>query len=99
MLAGVERFQSQGAAREPPMRLPRFRLRTLMIAVAVVALLVWCAMMGVRSYDYYRRATIYGANERGWRYMAVRDRGDPARARSVSAIWGLQIADYYAPLA
>jgi hypothetical protein len=43
------------------MRLPRFRVPTLMIAVGVVALLIWGAMMASQSYDYYRRAREYGA--------------------------------------
>ncbi|MGO9464443.1 MAG: hypothetical protein ACLQIB_28085 [Isosphaeraceae bacterium] len=64
------------------MRLPRFRVRTLMLAVAVVALLVYGAMVGIRSYDYYRLATIYGTYERRWRKMAARDRGIPTRTRS-----------------
>ena len=78
------------------MRLPRFRVRTLMIAVGVVALLVWGAIMGTRSYVYYRFARTYGTYERQWREMAVRDRGKP---RSIAAKWGPQIAEYYAPLA
>jgi hypothetical protein len=45
-----------------------------MAAVGVVALLIWGAMMGSRSYDYYRRATEYGAEERGWRESAARGR-------------------------
>ena len=40
------------------MRLPRFRVRTLMIVVGVVALLIWGAMLASRSYDYYRREGI-----------------------------------------
>ena len=76
--------------------LPRFRIRTLMIAVAVVALLIWGALMGTRSYVYYRFARTYGTYERQWREMAVRDRGNP---RSVAARWGRQIAEFYAPLA
>ncbi len=36
-----------------------------MIAVGVVALLIWGAMMTSRSYNYYRRAREYGAQERG----------------------------------
>jgi hypothetical protein len=81
------------------MRLPRFRVRTLMIAVGVVALLIWGAMMGTRSFVYYRLARTYGTYERQWREMAVRDRGIPTRARSVHVKWGPQIAEYYAPLA
>jgi hypothetical protein len=56
------------------MRLPPFRVRTLMLAVCVVALLVWGAMMGSQSYDYYRRAREYGAQEHGWRDIASRNR-------------------------
>ena len=81
------------------MRLPRFRVRTLMMAVGVVALLIWGAMMGTRSYAYYRLGRDYGAYERLWREHAVRDRGIPTRTRSVAVIWGPQIAEYYAPLA
>jgi hypothetical protein len=51
----------------------RFRVRTLMAAVGVVAFLIWGAMMGSRSYDYYRRAREYGAQERGWRESASRN--------------------------
>jgi hypothetical protein len=80
------------------MRLPRFRVRTLMIAVSVVALLVWVAMMGTQSYDYYRRARLYSIQERLWREHAQRDLGQGA-TRTIAARWGLQIADYYAPLA
>src|SRR4051812_26139698 len=54
------------------MRLPHFRVRTLMLAVLVVALLLWGAMLGSRSYAYYRLAREYGANERGWREIASR---------------------------
>jgi hypothetical protein len=56
------------------MRLPRFRVRTLMIVVGVVALLIWGAMLASRSYDFYRRAREYGAQERGWREIASRNR-------------------------
>jgi hypothetical protein len=78
------------------MRLPRLRVRTLMIAVCVMALLIWGAMMGARSYVYYRLARTYSAYERQWREEAVKDRGIP---RSIAAKWGPQIAEYYAPLA
>ena len=78
------------------MRLARFRVRTLMIIVGVVALLLCGAKLGTRWVDYYRRARIYGADERQWREMAARDRGKP---RSVAAAWGPQIAEDYAQLA
>ena len=78
------------------MRLPRFRVRTLMIVVGVVALLFCGATMGTRWVNYYRLASIYGTYERQWREMAARDRGDP---RSISAKWGPQIAEDYGQLA
>jgi hypothetical protein len=54
------------------MRLPSFRVRTLMAAVVVVALLIWASMMGSRSYDYYRRARMYAEQEYRWRESAAR---------------------------
>ena len=54
------------------MQLPRFRVRTLMLAVGVVAFAFWGAMMAYQSYDYYSRAREYGAQERGWREIALR---------------------------
>ena len=44
-----------------------------MIAVGVVALLIWGAMLASKSYDYYSRAREFGAQERGWREIASRD--------------------------
>lgn len=70
-----------------------------MVAVGVVALLIWGAMMGTRSYVYYRLAKSYSTEERGWRESAAMARGNPSRARSVGAVYGPQIAEYYAPLA
>lgn len=58
------------------MRLPRFRLRTLMIAVAAVAFLIWGATMASRSFDYYRRAREFGRQEWGWRRIASQGDGD-----------------------
>lgn len=81
------------------MRLPHFRVRTLMLTVGVVALLVWGAMMAIRSYVYHGLASEYGLQERLWREHAVRDRRDPASARSVAAVWGPEIAEDRATLA
>lgn len=72
------------------MRLPSFRVRTLMIAVSVVALLVWGAMMGWRSYNYYTLARGYGAQEYGWRSIAGRDRWD--------AKFATECTEYFAQL-
>lgn len=79
------------------MRLPRLRVRTYMLLVGVVAVLVWAAMMGLRSYDYYRRASIYSLQQRTWRENAQRHLRQ-GNTRTVAARWGLQIADHYAPL-
>jgi hypothetical protein len=73
------------------MRMPRFRVRTLMLAVGLVAVLVWAAMMGSRSYDYYRRARFCSFAERGWRESTARGRW----RREI----GSECADYYAQLA
>jgi hypothetical protein len=43
-----------------------------MLTVAAVALLLWGAMMGARSYHYSRRARQYREHERGWREIAAR---------------------------
>ncbi len=39
-----------------PMQRPRFQVRTLMLAVAVVAVLVWGVLMGTRLYRDYTLA-------------------------------------------
>jgi hypothetical protein len=62
------------------MRLPHFRVRTLMAAVVVVALLLSGAMTGLRWYVYYNLAREYGAHERGWREIAARGRWDAKHA-------------------
>jgi hypothetical protein len=56
------------------MRMRRFRVRTLMAAVSVVALLIWGGMMGSRSYAYYRRVTFFASQEHAWRASVARDR-------------------------
>lgn len=61
---------------EPPMRLPRFRVRTLMIAVIVVALLLWASILGTRSFVDYTLASQYASHARGWRQIASRGRWD-----------------------
>ena len=72
------------------MRTMRFRVRTLMAAVGVVALLIWGAMMGSRSYDYYKRARFYGSQEYGWRQSAARGR--------FGADFSSECAEYFAQL-
>ncbi len=68
-----------------------------MLLVGVVALLVWGAMMVGLSYCYYQRARTYSMQERQWREIARRDL-DQGNTRSIAAMWGIQIADHYAPL-
>ncbi|GAC1314905.1 MAG: hypothetical protein NVSMB14_15100 [Isosphaeraceae bacterium] len=60
---------------------------------------LWSGMMGSRSYEYYKRASYYGNQELRWRESADKDRGNPARKRSIGVIYGRQFAEYYAPLA
>ncbi|MGE3822124.1 MAG: hypothetical protein AB7I30_22140 [Isosphaeraceae bacterium] len=59
------------------MRWRRVRVRALMAAVVVVALLLWGAMMAWRSIDYFGRARFYAAREAGWRESAARGRLPP----------------------
>jgi hypothetical protein len=68
----------------------RLRVRTLMAAVGVAALLIWGAMMGSLSYDYYQRATFFASEEYAWRESAARDR---LRAPAC-----LECAEYFAQL-
>jgi hypothetical protein len=79
------------------MRLPRLRVRTYLLLMGVVALLVWGTMIGVRWYEYYRRARIYSFQERHWRENAQRDLRQN-NTRTIAARWGLQTADHYARL-
>jgi hypothetical protein len=79
----------------PSMPVARFRVRTLMAAVGVVALLVWGAMMGSRSYDYYRRSREYGAQERGWRELATRGPHPWKQFRSECAEYFAQLTAKY----
>ena len=74
----------------PPIRPPRFRLRTLLFAVVAAALLIWSAMMGTRAYVYYRRAQEFSIQERGWREIASRGHFRP------EFCW--ECVDYFAQL-
>lgn len=73
------------------MRLTRLNTRTLMMAVAVVALLMWGGRMGARSLDYHRRSMYYGSQAAGWRELATRNH--PWKA------FHTQCADYFTDLA
>jgi hypothetical protein len=75
------------------MRSPHFRVRTLMLAVGVVAFLIWGAMMASRSFVYYQRAREYGETERGWREIAD-GHDDPGGHK-----FHLECVDYFAMLA
>ncbi len=76
------------------MRLPHFRVRTLMVVVGVAALLIWGAMMGSQSYDYLRRASEYGTQERGWR-ESVADGRLPREFSSQCVAYFAQMARKY----
>src|SRR5207302_10478239 len=66
---GASRVSTWGRA---SMRAVRFRVRTPIAAVGLVAVLIWAARMGSRSCDYSRRARECGVQERGWRESATR---------------------------
>ena len=76
------------------MRMPHFRVRTLMLAVVAAALLLWGAMMAVRSFDYYRRAREYGTQEQGWRRIADRGGGDARFASECTEYFALLAGKY-----
>jgi hypothetical protein len=61
-----------------------------MIAVGLVALLIWGAKMGTFSYVYYRRAMYFELEERGWREAATEGR--------FKVDFCLQFVDYFARL-
>jgi hypothetical protein len=69
------------------MRLPSFRVRTLMVMVVVVALLVWGSMMGSRSYEYYGLATKYAEQEHRWRDTASEETGSMGAFASECAVY------------
>jgi hypothetical protein len=52
----------------------RFRVRALLAAVGLVAVLVWTAMMGFRSCVHHSLASRYSFQERGWREEAAEGR-------------------------
>ena len=56
------------------MRALRFRVRTLMAAVGLLAMLVGTAMMGFRSFVHYSLARRYSFQEHGWREEAAKGR-------------------------
>ncbi len=72
------------------MRPPRFRLRTLLLAVVAAGLLVWSVMMGTRAYVYHRRSQEFSIQERGWRQLGSRG--------GIRAEFQLECADYFAQL-
>jgi hypothetical protein len=76
------------------MRQPIFRVRKLMPAVGLAALLVWIAVMGMRSYAAYNRAAGYSNRARGMGEISTRRSADPRMAEFHS--WS---AKYYAQLA
>jgi hypothetical protein len=85
------------------MRLPRFRLQTLMIAVVMIGLLIGSAVKGerlVRRSRYYRyEASLYGISERRMRGILAQTEGQIARCKDHAAVrarWersGLSVTD------
>ena len=54
------------------MKMPRFRVRTLMAIVVVAGLLTWAAMLGARLYDRTRRGVVVRRASAIWGEMAAR---------------------------
>ena len=59
------------------MRAIRFRVRTLMAAVGLMAVLLWAVIMGFRSFIHYSLAREYSFKERRSREQAANDRFPP----------------------
>jgi hypothetical protein len=64
-----------------------------MLAVAVVAFLIWGAMMASKSFVYYQRAREYGEKESGWRRI------DDSPHQPGGPEFRLRCVDYFASLA
>ena len=75
------------------MRLPHFRVRSLMVIVAAVAFLIWGGMMASKSFVYYQRAKEFGEHEDGWRRIAD-EPGQPGGQK-----FRLECVQYFAMLA
>ena len=60
------------------MRFPQTRTRSLMIAVAAVAFLLWGGRLAGVSFHYVRLANQYGQHAVGWRSIAGRKQGGMA---------------------
>lgn len=73
------------------MRPLRFRVRSLLVAVAIVAVLIWAVRMGSRSYVYYQLARQYSFNELDWRLTGANGR--------FRREFSFECANYFAKLA
>jgi len=79
------------------MRIPRYSVRTLMIAVALGAVLTWCGMMGSRSYTYHQWANQYAFQERGWRDTAE-GRNETGKSDPRMRAFAAECTEYFAML-
>ncbi len=70
------------------MRLPQTRTRTLMLAVAAVAFLLWGGRLAVLSFRYVGLANQYGQHAVGWRSIAGRKQDGMAK-------FAVACADYF----
>jgi hypothetical protein len=82
------------------MRLPRFRVRvrTLLLAVGLAAVLVWGAKMGTRSYAYYERARKCDLSERRYRDGTLGGRRVMTGPQCYEWVEPPELAEYYATL-
>ena len=73
------------------MRPPQTRTRSLMLAVAGSALLIWGAKLAGLSFQYVRLANQYGQHSAGWRSIAGRRQDGMGK-------FALECADYFETL-
>ena len=83
------------------MKLPNYRVRTLMMAVVMVALLMWGTRLGWRAFQYDQTFRYCSQQERGWRSIAGRRQAELAivgKADPAMAKFAAECAEYYAGL-
>jgi hypothetical protein len=72
------------------MRLPGFRVRTLMIVVAIIAALCYCRILQRRRTEFLSRATNLANNEQFYRGL------EPVRSATAQRLEFLRLAERFA---
>ena len=79
------------------MRIPRFSVRSLLIAVGLTAFVIWGGMMVWRSLAYSRLANQYNFQETSWRDTAE-GRNQSGRDDAKMRAFAAECAAYFAKL-